>query len=94
MGLSPPVKDSGSSLTTVTTLTDQGAIGSGMGSDSDRRRYSFDLGFLDILTIDSNSSVADQLSTGRVSELSLLPSFPDYRPHFSPFSDNFWKLTG
>lgn len=69
-GLSPPVRDSGSSLTTVTTLTDQQASESarGSGADSARdRRPSFDLGFLDVLTVDSNSSVVDQLSTGRVS---------------------------
>lgn len=67
LGLSPPVRDSGSSLTTVTSLTDQAALSSARDSNPDRRRFSFDLGFLDILTIDSNSSVADQLSTGRVS---------------------------
>ena len=68
LGLSPPVRDSGSSLTTVTSLTDQAALSSARDSASvDRRRLSFDLGFLDILTIDSNSSIADQLSTGRVS---------------------------
>jgi hypothetical protein len=68
IGLSPPVRDSGSSLTTVTSLTDQAALNSARDSGgTDRRRLSFDLGFLDILTIDSNSSIADQLSTGRVS---------------------------
>lgn len=75
-GLSPPVRDSGSSLTTVTTLTDQQASESarGSGADSARdRRPSFDLGFLDVLTVDSNSSVVDQLSTGRVSA-SVMPS--------------------
>ncbi|XP_053381516.1 centriolin-like isoform X4 [Mercenaria mercenaria] len=69
LGLSPPVRDSGSSLTTVTTLTDQAALSSARDSgDTDRQRFSFDLGFLDILTIDSNSSVADQLSTGRTTD--------------------------
>lgn len=70
-GLSPPVRDSGSSLTTVTSLTDQQVTDSARdsnGKDSDcDRRLSFDMGFLDILTVDSNSSVVDQLSTGRVS---------------------------
>lgn len=61
-GYSPPVRDSGSSLTTVTSLTEQQL------PDSARdRRLSFDIGFVDILTVDSNSSVVDQLSSGRVS---------------------------
>ena len=58
-GQSPPVRDSGSSLTTVTSLP---------GQDSPRdRRLSFDIGFVDILTMDSNSSIVEQLSSGRVS---------------------------
>lgn len=78
LGLSPPVRDSGSSLTTVTTLTDQNAH----DCIPDQRRYSFDLGFLDILTIDSNSSVADQLSTGRVSGLQNISLIVVVSGHF------------
>lgn len=73
LGHTPPVRDSGSSLTTVTPLTDQPTNGNApdgvRDGTPDWRRFSFDLGFLDILTIDSNSSIGDQLSTGRVSEL-------------------------
>jgi len=69
IGQSPPVRDSGSSLTTVTSLTDQHIECTDQRGQNDNRdgHLSFDLGFLDILTVDSNSSVADQLSTGRVS---------------------------
>ncbi|KAH3778117.1 hypothetical protein DPMN_179570 [Dreissena polymorpha] len=81
-GHSPPVRDSGSSLTTVTTLTDQQALSSapesaGENSARDRRDLSFDLGFLDILTVDSNSTVVDQLSTGRVSCTMALGGVPN-----------------
>ena len=58
LGHSPPVKDAGSFIPSLPLPT-----------RARDKKLSFDLGFLDILTVDSNSSVVDQISTGRVSDI-------------------------